>query len=276
MNRNIWEKIIGFSSIQAYPKLPCPYCFDEALSIDIDSIHYRKSTCSSTAALIQKENASKIEAISFIAQRSIFLGVLAGIGALALNTPKEPAKFICFYNCRSCGGDVSATGTSQYPTGTPNTNSNNVPTIKVEYFSPPLPIFNVSATVPDAVRNEVLQSFNHFHSDISSSGAKLRRSVEKLCATLGFQERNLHLSISAMEKQFPEEANFLHSLKLLGNEATHADSVHEQDLLDAFEVLDFVLGVYDRIEAKKLIDEKAQKLRLKFDRKNLPNLEKKL
>lgn len=68
-----------------------------------------------------------------------------------------------------------------------------------------------------------------------------------------------------MAKTFPTEAKLLHSLKLLGNEATHSDSVKEEDLLDAFEVQEFVLGLFNRIEAQKQVESKANKLMLKFD-----------
>jgi hypothetical protein len=69
-----------------------------------------------------------------------------------------------------------------------------------------------------------------------------------------------------MEKQFPEEADLLHSLKLLGNEATHSDSVNEEDLLDAFEVQEFVLGLFERIKDKKQIADTANKLKQKFNK----------
>jgi hypothetical protein len=266
MNRKIWESVTKLVSIRDYPTLPCPYCLDNSLSIDTSSITYRKATRSEMSAIYAKEMNSKREEISNIWKENAFWGVLYGIGVAVSSMQKEHAKFICFFKCKHCGADVSATGTSQHFIVANNQSSIENALLKVEYFSPPVPIFSVSSSVPTPVKEEVLQSFNHFHSDISSSGAKLRRSIERLCSELGFKEKNLHCSISAMEKQFPEEAGLLHSLKLLGNEATHSDSVNEEDLLDAFEVQEFVLGVFDRTNAKKQVENTAKKLRLKFDK----------
>jgi hypothetical protein len=266
MDRHIWQSITGFVSLQSYPTLPCPYCKSHQLSIDTKSISYRKAIHPEKSAILAKEMNSQKQEKSDALNSKTFLGVLAVLGNLYLNAQKTPAKFICFFKCKDCGGDVSATGTSQYSIGANTPNQIENPLLKIEYFSPPVPIFNVNASVPTPVKEEVLQSFNHFHSDLPSSGAKLRRSIEKLCSELGFKEKNLHCSISAMEKQFPEEANLLHSLKLLGNEATHSDSVNEEDLLDAFEVQEFVLGVFERIKTKKQAEETANKLKLKFNK----------
>jgi Domain of unknown function (DUF4145) len=268
MDRHIWESIIGFVPLQSYPTLPCPYCMSHSLSIDTKSINYRKAIHPETSAILAKEMNSKKQEVSDAFKENTFLGVLVGVGVIFSNAQKAPAKFICFFKCKNCGGDVSATGTSQHPISTNNQSSVENPLLKVEYFSPPVPIFKVSSSVPTPIKEAVLQSFNHFHSDISSSGAKLRRSIEKLCSELGFKERNLHSSISAMEKQFPKEAGLLQSLKLLGNEATHSDTVNEEDLLDAFEVQEFVLGMFERVEAEKLVEDKANKLRLKFDKES--------
>jgi hypothetical protein len=237
---------------------------NHSLSIDAKSISYRKAIHPEKSAILAKEINSNRQDVSDAFKTNTFLGVLVGIGTILLNTKKAPAKFTCFFKCKNCGGDVSATGTSQHPIS--NQNPIDAPSLKVEYFSPPIPIFNISSLVPIPVREEVLQSFNHFHSDLSSSGAKLRRSIEKLCSELGFKEKNLHCSISSMEKQFPEEADLLHSLKLLGNEATHSDSVNEEDLLDAFEVQEFVLGLFERIKDKKQIADTANKLKQKFNK----------
>lgn len=113
----------------------------------------------------------------------------------------------------------------------------------------------------------MLQSFNHFHSDPHSSGAKLRRSIETMCSELNFKEKNLHAMLSSMEKEFPREAQLLDSLKLLGNAASHRDSVSEEDLLDAFEVQEYVLGLFDRIKEKKEVEETSKRLMEKFGKK---------
>ena len=242
----------------------------KSLVIDSGSINYRKVALHEKTTFITKEMNSELQRYSDISKQNTFLGVLLSVGAAISSMQKEYSKFICFFKCKSCGGDVSVAGTSQHPLGGKHNASTENPLLKVEYFSPPVPIFVVDQRVPLPVKNEVLQSFNHFHSDICTSGAKLRRSIEKLCSELGFNEKNLHSSITAMGAQFPREAELLHSLKLLGNEATHADSVNEEDLLNAFEVQEYVLGMFERIEAERQADEKAKNLKIKFDRPKNP------
>lgn len=268
MDRNIWESIVGFVSLQNYPALPCPYCMTRSLTIDQASISYSKPIRPETSAVLTRKMDSERQEISEPYNSKTFVGVLAQIFTTISNLQKRYVKFVCFLKCQRCGEVVSATGTGicQLPSGAQDYSSTENPLLKVEYFSPPIPIFNVSSKVPRPVREEVLQSFNHFHCDLPSSGAKLRRSMEKLCVELGIKEKTLHNSLTAMEKSFPKEAGLLQSLKLLGNEATHADSVTEEDLLDAFEVQEFVLEMFDRIETEKQIEDKANKLRARFDR----------
>lgn len=219
---------------------------------------------------MEQEKKKKFDAASEALETNTFLGVLAGI-ANAVDTAssqKTPAKFICFFECKNCNNQVSATGTAQIPIA--NTESpRNPTTVKVEYFSPPVPMFPINQEVPDSVATEMLQAFNHFHSDLSSSGAKLRRSVEKLCLELGYKEKNLHFTISALQKDHPTEGGLLNSLKLLGNEAAHSDSVDESDILNAFEVQEVILDIFPRVKLRKLAEENAAKLIQKFQNKNL-------
>lgn len=83
---------------------------------------------------------------------------------------------------------------------------------------------------------------------------------------MGFKGRNLHDSITEMAKSYPQEAHLLNSLRLLGNDATHSDAVSEEDLLDAFEVQEFVLGIFERDKLKKQAEKTAAKLTSKFDK----------
>lgn len=268
MERKVWEKIVGFVEVEKYPALPCPYCKTKSLHLDKASISYRKAICSGTTALIEEAHKQKMGVVTEAFNANVLLGVLVGFGAIASTIPREPAKFICFFKCQSCDMDVSATGTSQYAENRNKYSQKISPLIKVEYFTPPLPIFNVDSLVPATVKKELLQAFNHYHSDLCSSGTKLRRSIEKLCHELGFQEKNLHCSLSSLEKAHPREGRLLNSLKLLGNEAVHSDMVNEEDLLDAFEVQEFVLGIFERIREENKIQEKANKLLLKYDKQS--------
>ncbi|TOL40633.1 hypothetical protein CGH98_24360, partial [Vibrio parahaemolyticus] len=63
-----------------------------------------------------------------------------------------------------------------------------------------------------------------------------------------------------MAKEFPQEARWLESLKLVGNEATHADRVSEDDLLDSYKVFEVVLDIFRRKQLDPEIDSTVLKL----------------
>lgn len=268
MKREIWESIIDYISITNYPVLPCPYCKQDTLNIEIENVIYREVTCDKTACLIQQETLQKAKDVRDVFEKNQWAGIFYGILSVAEHKNKIPSKFIGFLSCSNCNGQVSATGTAQFITDTAVNTKEPLPhLIKIEYFSPPIPIFIVSDNVPKEIFSEILQAFNHFHSDLNSSGAKLRHAIEKMCAELGYKEKNLHATITAMAKDFPKEAKYLHSIKLLGNEASHAGGVEEKDLLNAFTVLEYVFGIFNRIKEEEILNISADKLVEKFDKK---------
>jgi len=263
MDRELWKKVVKFVSVENYPLLHCPYCNSSHLRIDKESISYRKSSRFEHNTLLAKEEKARNTAVKDAFEQNAFFGILAGLSNAITSMSWIPTKFICFFKCDKCHNDVSATGTAQYPVK----KENGSPTIKVEYFSPPIPIFEVDPSIPDRIKNEILQAFNHFHCDLNSSGMKLRRSIENLCDELGVKKRTLHDSIIELGNTHPTEAKLLNSLKLVGNEATHSDTVTEEDLLDAFEVQYFVLNIFKRNQEAKKVQESANRLLNKFDKR---------
>ena len=208
----------------------------------MDTFQYKIVGFDYNSKIIEKEREESITSIKEAYDENKFFGIFLGAVQIVDKIMVKPAKFISFFICYNCEKTVSATGTLKID------REEDIKTaeIKVEYFSPPIPMIDLSENLPNEIKNEIIQSFSHFHSDLASSGAKLRRSIEKMCFNLGYKESNLHFSITSMTKDYPNEANLLDSLKLVGNEATHSDSIHENDLLDAFEVMDYILKLYDR------------------------------
>lgn len=263
LNRKVFEQIMGFESINFYPKLPCPYCNQNDLALDRQTITYKIVSLVDAPKIVKKEMRENLDLVENTYKENKLLGILAGVAVGAAVVSERHAKFICFFTCKNCSKNVSSTGTMKLD----KTERLNSSSIKVEYFSPPIPLFNLSNNIPENIREEILQAFNHFHSDITSSGTKLRRVVEKMCFDLGFKEKNLHASISSLSKIYPKEGALLHSLKLLGNDAVHSDNLEIRDLLNAFEIIDFVLHLYERVAQEKMINEKALELEEKFAKK---------
>lgn len=265
MYREIFEEIIGFKSLTSYPSLPCPYCGEKDLHIDIDTIQYKIVNYEDASKIIVQEREKSVSSIAETYKEDKFLGILYGIVEIAEKVSERPAKFVSFFECNNCEKTVSTTGTMKIHKNEDIETAN----IKVEYFSPPIPIIQLSANLPVEISEELIQAFNHFHSDLTSSGAKLRRAIEKMCLDLGYQQKNLHFAITDMSKDYPNEAQFLNSLKLVGNEATHADQIDENDLLDAFDVMDYVHRLYDRKKDLEVANMKALKLHDKFSKQVL-------
>ena len=175
----------------------------------------------------------------------ILLGVCA-MGAELNEGIRTVGQCISFLECQNCQGTVSAVGLAKLH-HRKNANETQKPTqVKFEYFTPTIPMMNVSGNVPRHISNELIDSFKHFHFDPPSAASKLRRSIEKFCNDQGAEGNNLHRQIIDLKETNPEEAQYLEALKLVGNEGTHSDGVDEQDLLQAFKMFQFVLELYDR------------------------------
>lgn len=90
--------------------------------------------------------------------------------------------------------------------------------------------------------------------------------MEKVCEALGYKKRTLHESIEALSQEHPLEAKWLRTLKLVGNEASHADRVAEEDLLASFQVLKAVLDVFRRNSMAADIDRALPAIESKYKR----------
>ncbi|MDQ3060152.1 MAG: DUF4145 domain-containing protein [Pseudomonadota bacterium] len=266
--KDLWVSIVDFKSLDAYPKLPCPFCNAKKLSLDPDVLQFRNSPPNKGNVIVSREDKEIQKSFLNIYRESKFFGVLYGIAVIGDKNKTSLKKFTAFFTCEECGGNVSAAGTAKIPNE--NLGNNLGASIKVEYFSPPVPMFDVSKYTPDPIAQEVLQAFNHFHCDLTGSGAKIRRAMEKLCKELGFVGKSLHHSIEAMGVIYPTQANWLKSLKLLGNEASHADGVEEADLLKAFQILEAVLDLFRQRVIERSINELLPELDEKFRKSPAP------
>lgn len=260
----LWAGLVDFRSLNGYPTLPCPYCNQNNLKADLDSFSYREQPWCSDNPSVNRSMAAQRQTTKEIFKTNEFLGIIYGFGAALQMAQHTPAKFVGFFSCSSCGGDVAVTGTAMIPLKGAKFGLGVM--VKAEYFSPPVPMFPIPATTPRVVAREVLQAFQHFHCDLTASGGKLRRAIEQLCEALGFSRRNLHESIRAMAQEFPKEAEWLTPLKLMGNEATHSDRIDEADLMASFRVLEAVLDLFRRKAMEAEIAKSLPILKEKFQR----------
>lgn len=151
-----------------------------------------------------------------------------------------------YLNCNSYHGAVVASGLvktciAKFSDKAPQANE-----FKFDHFSPVIPMMYVSDQVPSDITEELFDSFKYYHFDPNSAAAKLRRAMEKFCESMGAKGSNLHRQIESLANTYPQEAEYLGALKLVGNEGAHSGGVAEPDLLLAYRVFQFVLELYDR------------------------------
>ncbi|MDO6501207.1 DUF4145 domain-containing protein [Photobacterium sanguinicancri] len=257
-NKYTWEKISELIPIGSYPKLPCPYCNSDTLEIDESSLLVRKLSGVALSSYIDKFKSSDL--VSVTKDDHAFMKVIAVLGAIADSTMHDPSQFLAFFKCSMCNENVSSIGIAKVP----KSDTSGIIQIKVENFNPPIPMFQLNSVTPKSINEELISSFSHFHADTCSSGNRLRRAMEKLCKELGCYQGNLHRSIQALSKEYPQEAKWLEPLKLVGNEATHADGVTESDLLDSFHVFEVVLDIFRRREIEASVNSTVARLENKF------------
>jgi len=279
VNIEKWKSILGFVALEQYPNLPCPYCHQETLNIDESSIvsrvvseNYKKiaSRHFNLEQEKQKENVSKQgELARDLWSSNSLLGVIGAVGLVAYQMVKPSyhfCKFTAFMKCTSCGDNVAVTGLSQEHTK--KANEQQLPSLyKIDHFSIPVPMFKINEFVPASIQFELLGAFHYFHIDTNSSANKLRRAIENFCTELGFEANNLARQIEQLKKVHPTEAEFLNTLRLVGNEGTHSDGVIENDLLLAFDIVKEVLEIFPRLDKLQRLKAPQKILIDKFDKK---------
>jgi ferredoxin len=260
-DKNLWRRIIRALPLSSYPKLPCPQCGAGLLSIDASTLTYREIPIASLPESVMKKalsvDADKVALDSDSTAWKFFVG-LASAAELLQHTW---AKFTVFLECNSCGAAVAACGTAAIPR---EGRYGFDPKIKVEYFTPSVPMFTLASTTPKSIKDELAEAFRHFHADLTSSGTKLRRAAEQFCVELGEREGQLHRRIERLSKSFPTEASWLSRLKWVGNEATHAGNIEEEDLLHSFEIFEELVDVFRRRQKAALIEQTICRLDEKF------------
>lgn len=278
---SLWKGIISFTELNKYPLLPCPHCLQIALSIDESSIQKREISQKTLEISSRKFKGVKAEKklqhekeIEKINQGDGFwlkLFAVAGSSFMEMIDPLNGKTFLfnAFFSCKGCNESVTATGAYLEPIKLSDQSATKSPVIKVEHFSPTIPMITISNNIPSNIKSELYDAFKHFHFDPLSSASKLRRAIEQFCEDFQVKGKNLHQKICYLKDKHPEEAEYLEALKLIGNEGTHDHDVSEVDLLHAFQIMQFVLDIYDRKARYKATQENYEQLALKFGKNKM-------
>ncbi|GBF44584.1 hypothetical protein LPTSP2_38870 [Leptospira ellinghausenii] len=138
------------------------------------------------------------------------------------------------------------------------------PTLKLITF-PKSPKFNWT------LQTILIKSFDLFWIDNAACANKIRTSIEILLTDLGIpkidssgKKLNLHTRIEEFKKINTPIGELLLTLKILGNVGSHSNTVIDrEDLLSAFEVLEYVLIELFEPKSSKIQD-LSDKIRKKY------------
>ena len=280
MDLPLWKRISNFVAKDSYPKLPCPHCNNVELTLDLESIQTRSASEKVLLEGSRKYRDEKLKKKRVSDERQAAIQEADGfwlplLGTIITAHQEEtaaingiPYLFSAFFNCDSCDQHIVSTGVLLKPKKGFDDKS-KPEHIKIEQFSPTVPIFPLSTNTPKVIGEELFDSFKHFHFDPPSAASKLRRAIEQFCDDMKVEGGNLNRKVQNLAKTHPEEAAYLEPLKLIGNEGTHGCDVTELDLLYAFQMFQFVLELYDRKARFESLQQTYDKLANKVGKERL-------
>lgn len=283
MNKVLWNSILEFLPLDKYPNLPCPFCHQETLNFNEDTIvskkvssNYKK-VASRHYQLIEEERRKELsesgQAIKEMWNEHPVWGILGAVGAILTEASKPSynfEKFTAFMTCSNCDDHVAVTGLMQRHITETETENEEPSLYKIDHFSTPISMFKLDEHIPNAIKFELLAAFRYFHIDTNSSANKLRRAIECFCTAFEIEGNNLGRRLNQLKDRFPVEIELLNTLRLVGNEGSHSNNpvgVNEDDLLKAFDIVEEVLTLFRKLNKIKELKEPQQQLLEKFDKK---------
>lgn len=123
-----------------------------------------------------------------------------------------------------------------------------------KFFVPNLRMFDLNdKNIPKSIRRQIDSSFSLYFNDEAACANKIRTSIELILDDLKAPKRTknksnklvilrtLHDRIENYKKSKPQLCKLLLALKIVGNEGSHTAKVQNEDLLNAYEILEEVI-----------------------------------
>lgn len=197
-------------------------------------------------------------------------------------------RFIGFLKCNSktCNEFVTVTGnindvweSFEDPNYGWGTGDETTSLYYPRYFDPPIGYIEISSSYPIEIQNELEKCFTLYWIDNSACANRIRTVVElllddqkiprkKLEKKKGinkFQPLSLHKRLEKFQEKKSEIADFLLSIKWIGNEGSHNNSLTNNQVINAFDLLDHALK---KIYIKE--DDRLKKISKKINKTKKP------
>ena len=146
----------------------------------------------------------------------------------------------------------------------------------IKYVYPAIRIIDIGEKVPSNIERTLNESFSLFWDHQSSAGNKIRHAIEllmdnKKITNIKINKKGkainltLHDRLVEFVKTDKKMADLLMSVKWLGNAGSHKSAINKEDLLVAYEVLDYVLDeLFEKNDKLQKINQLSQALTKKF------------
>ena len=238
--RALWT---GTLSKYTAPAWPCPSCRKGTLKLQKDSLLSHETASSK---LERNEKYWDVQLVESV--------------------------FSCWLKCSiaTCKQDVVVSGYGRieeyYGQGDEDSNPT---TIYGEYYVPRFMVpmsdmFDIPAKCPKEIAQQLRASFSLFWHDKSAAAGRVRVALEVLMDHLNIKRRRkqsngkiakltLHQRIDIFPADDSAIGTHLMALKWLGNAGSHESGITQDDLLDAFEILDHILIEIFEQRSKKVM-----------------------
>ena len=227
INREIWN-VDSFSTKKPHPPWQCPICNQGTLHGDKNTLKIEQSQDTIKASKsynYPKQGEATFRFAGFMVCNNLRCNEKIGIvgkGVLYTSYFDRPASI-----------QVKAPRYSVY---------------FPKYFEPALNIFQISDYCPPQIKNQIEKSFSHFFNDLNASANAIRTSLELIMDEQGISNKNeigsqiyLGPRIEKFNDLNPELKPFIEAAKWIGNAGSHVEDLDKNDLLDGYDLLQFVI-----------------------------------
>ncbi len=159
--------------------------------------------------------------------------------------------FSMHMKCDNCNETVVVSGymsEENYPSGEDMEIQRSITPVS---FYPAPHIIEIPSSCPKGIVKILKESFALFWLDVASCANKIRISIEMLLneqgidqtktAKKGIEPLSLHARLGIFRKTKPDVARHLEAIKWIGNAGSHLSDIKSDDVLTAYELLEFSL-----------------------------------
>lgn len=211
----IWK--YGVLDLESKDDTPwaCPECGKKSLIIEKNTFNYRESSRTQTYSKIEDYDYDEFDDIRFSA-----------ILKCSISTCNE---FISV-----CGNGVQEFNHQE--------NKFDIYFIP-KFFYPSIKMIDIPDKCPDNIKEKLDLAFSLYWNDTSACANSIRTAIEYLMDYVGIPKENKYTKLSSRIKSYsknnPEIANYINSIRHIGNTGSHGN-IKKEDIIDALKIIELI------------------------------------